>query len=39
MPLSQIPDFIQQKIIEKRKLEEDISIIAQEQLQAKATLT
>ncbi len=38
MPLSQIPDHIQERTTEKRKLEEDISKIAQEQLQAKATL-
>jgi DNA repair exonuclease SbcCD ATPase subunit len=38
MPLSQIHDYIQEKTTEKRKLEEDISKIAQEQLQAKATL-
>lgn len=38
MPLSQIPDYMQEKTTEKRKLEEDISKIAQEQLQAKATL-
>jgi hypothetical protein len=38
IPLSQIPDYIQEKIMEKRKLDEDIAKLADEQLQAKATL-
>jgi hypothetical protein len=38
IPLSQIPDYIQEKTIEKRKLEEDITKLAQEELEAKATL-
>jgi hypothetical protein len=38
IPLSQIPDYIQEKTIEKRKIEEDIAKLGQEELEAKATL-
>jgi hypothetical protein len=38
IPLSQIPDYIQEKIMEKRKLDEDIAKLEDGQLQARATL-
>jgi hypothetical protein len=38
IPFSQIPDYIQEKIIEKRKLEEVITKVAEAQLQAELTL-
>ena len=38
IPLSQIPDYIQEKTNEKRKLEENITRLGNEELEAKASL-
>ena len=38
IPLSQIPDYIQEKTNEKRKLEENITRLGDEELEAKASL-